>query len=231
MNGDGKARRRLLKAAAATLGLIGGVTASRVRAADDGVVPIFRPPVRPSGAIVPPRLVAAEIPPFVRPREAWNAAPQAQPYVAHTPARVSVHHTGSAYSGRPGPEQYLRNIQTFHVGPEREWEDIAYHFLVDLDGVVWAGRPATVRGNPSRFYDAMGYVLICLLGDYGTQQPTEAQLSSVCQTAAWVFKQYSLPDLPVTGHRDHVSTACPGDNVYRYIQDGSITRRTRSLLG
>ena len=100
------------------------------------------------------------LPPNVRSREAWGALPPVQPYVPQTPKGVSLHHTGAYWNGKPGPEQYLKNIQHFHTGPEREWEDIAYHYLVDLDGVIWAGRPPTVRGNPSIYYDPTGLVLI-----------------------------------------------------------------------
>jgi hypothetical protein len=154
-----------------------------------------------------------------------------QPYVPQTPKGVSLHHTGAYWSGKPGPEQYLRNIQHFHTGPEREWEDIAYHYLVDLDGVIWAGRPPTVRGNPSIYYDPTGLVLISFLGDFMTQQPTETQLNNAADTAAWLMKRYNMPNTTVTGHRDHAPTSCPGDNLYRGLQDGSFTAQVRERLG
>lgn len=171
------------------------------------------------------------LPPNVRAREAWGAAPPAQPYLPQTPKGVSLHHTGAYWSGRPGPEQYLRNIQHFHTGPEREWEDIAYHFLVDLDGVIWAGRPPTVRGNPSIYYDPTGLVLISFMGDFTAQEPSEAQLNNAADTAAWLMKRYAIANTTVTGHRDHAPTSCPGDNLYRLLQDGSFTARVRERLG
>ena len=129
----------------------------------------------------------------MRSREAWGAAPPVQPYVPQTPKGVSLHHTGAFWNGRPGPEQYLRNIQAFHTGAEREWEDIAYHYLVDLEGVIWAGRPPTVRGNPSIYYDPTGLVLISFLGDFESQEPTETQLASSADVAAWLMKKYNIP--------------------------------------
>jgi hypothetical protein len=171
------------------------------------------------------------LPPNVRAREAWGALPPAQAYVPQTPKGVSLHHTGAYWSGKPGPEQYLRNIQHFHTGPEREWEDIAYHYLVDLDGVIWSGRPPTVRGNPSIYYDPTGLVLISFLGDFMTQQPSETQLNNAADTAAWLMKRYNMTDTTVTGHRDHAPTSCPGDNLYRGLQDGSFTARVRERLG
>jgi len=169
------------------------------------------------------------LPPGVRSREAWSAAPPVLPYTPQTPKEVSLHHTGAPYSGKPGPEQYLRNIQAFHTGKEREWEDIAYHYLVDLDGVVWAGRPPTVMGNPSIYYDAMNVVLICFLGDYDAQIPNDAQLASTASTTAWLMKQFNITS-PLTGHRDHAPTACPGDNLYRPLKDGTIAKLVQDNL-
>jgi hypothetical protein len=151
--------------------------------------------------------------------------------VAHTPKGVSFHHTGAVWTGTPGPEQYLRNIQTFHTGPQREWEDIAYHFLIDLDGTVWEGRPPTVRGNASIYYNPTGLVLISYLGDYSSQELSEPQLAAGVQTAAWVMRRYNIaPTAPVTGHRDHAPTSCPGTNIYKLIQDGTIMRRVQEAL-
>jgi hypothetical protein len=175
--------------------------------------------------------IDAGLPPNVRSREAWGAAPPVQPYVPQTPKGVSLHHTGAYWNGRPGPEQYLKNIQHFHTGPEREWEDIAYHYLVDLDGVIWAGRPPTVRGNPSIYYDPTGLVLISFLGDYSEQVPSEAQLASSADTAAWLMRKYNMTTTTVTGHRDHAPTSCPGDNLYRTLQDGSFAKRVQEALG
>ncbi len=125
-------------------------------------------------------------------------------------------------------EQYLRNIQAFHTGPQREWEDIAYHYLVDLDGVVWAGRPPTVRGNPSIYYDSSGLVLICFLGDYGTQVLSEAQVAAAAYTAAWVMRRFRIVAGPIGGHRDRAPTTCPGDNVYRLIKDRTLVARVQA---
>jgi hypothetical protein len=190
------------------------------------------PPSAPmSASSVSAAPIDAGLPPNVRSREAWGAAPPAQPYVPQMPKGVSLHHTGAYWGGQPGPEQYLKNIQHFHTGPEREWEDIAYHYLVDLDGVIWAGRPPTVRGNPSVYYDPTGLVLISFLGDYIEQVPSEAQLKSSADTAAWLMRKYNMPNTTVTGHRDHAPTSCPGDNLYRTLQDGSFAKRVQEALG
>jgi len=250
----GIGRRRLLLAwaglVAGAAGLDGVVAHAASPLRDDSTpagAPIFKPDVpwflttpAPAGAGVArpaPVTVAAhgsapaELPTFVRSRAVWKAAAPAQPYVPQTPKGVSFHHTGAVWNGRPGAEQYLRNIQTFHTGPEREWEDIAYHFLVDLDGNVWEGRPPTVRGNPSIYYDPTGLVLVSYLGDFTSQSLTEAQITGGAETAAWVMRRYGIdPSTPLTGHRDHAPTSCPGDHLYGLLKDGTIPRRVQELL-
>jgi hypothetical protein len=172
----------------------------------------------------------AGLPPGVRSRADWKAEPPVQAYTPQVPKGVSLHHTGAPWYGKPGPEQYLRNIQAFHTGAEREWEDIAYHFLVDLDGVIWEGRPATVMGNPSIYYDPMGLVLISFLGDFMEQVPTETQLNNSAATAAWLMKKYNMPLTTVDGHRDHAPTSCPGDNLYKTLKDGTFASRVKDAL-
>jgi hypothetical protein len=252
-------RRRLFLTSAAALagsvGLSARTTSADAQQADPppgpgaapglpSIKPFFAPkPVIGSGTFTPNTItlsvpgsapinppIQQVLPPGVRGREVWNAAPPTQPYTPQIPKGVSLHHTGAAWNGSPGPEQYLRNIQHFHTGPQREWEDIAYHYLVDLDGVIWAGRPPTVRGNPSIYYDPTGLVLISFLGDFSWQEPSEAQLNSAADAAAWLMKKYTIPLTALTGHRDHAPTTCPGDNIYRCLRDGSFAAKVRESL-
>ena len=247
-------RRRLLLSSAAALATGVGLSAvSQTAAADENnppatpavvpsTSPVFSPKPAWLGTFTPSSInlspsaapgsapADAGLPPGVRSREAWGALPPVQPYVPQTPKGVSLHHTGAPWYGKPGPEQYLRNIQHFHTGPEREWEDIAYHYLVDLDGVLWAGRPPTVRGNPSIYYDPTGLVLISFLGDFIEQEPTETQLTHSAETAAWLMKKYNMTNQTVTGHRDHAPTSCPGDNLYKLLKDGSFQNRVKDAL-
>ena len=234
-------RRHFLRSSAALLAASVGLGALPANAASDQAVPPTPAPPTPSGLLspLPPwstwarrtaPAIQQEALELVRPREAWSAAPPVQPYVPHTAARISLHHTGSPWQGQTAVEQYLRNIQAFHTGPQREWEDIAYHFLVDLDGGVWAGRPPTVRGNPSIYYDSTGFVLICFLGDYGAREPAEQQLDSAAKVAAWLVRRFDIRAETISGHRDHAPTRCPGDNLYRLIQYGTFGRRVQALL-
>jgi non-ribosomal peptide synthetase component F len=155
--------------------------------------------------------VGSGLPRFVRPRGDWDAAPPGDGMRRHAIERVTLHHTGPpAWHGSPAAPAYLRAIQAFHTGPERGWPDIAYHLLIDLDGVVWEGRPLAVAGDTATVYDPAGHALIAVLGDYDEQTPNEAQRDAVTQAVAWLLDAHGLGPASVGGHRDYAATACPG---------------------
>ena len=138
----------------------------------------------------------------------------------HAIERVTLHHTGPpAWYGTPPAPTYLRQIQAFHTGPERGWPDIAYHLLVDLDGVVWEGRPLEFAGDTATAYDPAGHALIAVLGDYDAQTPNEAQAGAVMETVHRLLATYALEAGVLGGHRDYAATACPGRALYTLLDE------------
>jgi len=159
-------------------------------------------------------------PEFVHTREAWAAAPAGARMRPHQVERVTLHHTGPpAWEGMPSAAVYLRGIQAFHMGPERRWPDIAYHLLIDLDGVVWEGRSLAFAGDTATAYDPSGHALVAVLGDYDRQRPTVAQVDAIVQTVRRLLEAYGLDAAVVGGHRDYAATACPGGNLYGLLPE------------
>lgn len=102
-------------------------------------------------------------------REEWGAA---APHAAYSPLTtllgMAVHYEGSP-APAPGHEHCapaVKSVQTFHQGPSRGWNDIAYSWLVCLHGIVfeargWGHRTAaqgTTEGNGH-------YHAVCALGE------------------------------------------------------------------
>jgi hypothetical protein len=174
-------------------------------------------PRSPSSAVLATRL----LPNFVVPRHEWNAQPYGPSLSPHRIDRITLHHTGPPpWYGLPPSPAYLRNIQAFHMGPERRWPDIAYHLLIDLDGVVWEGRSLTVAGDTATNYDPAGHALVAVLGDYSLlQHPNAAQGDAIASTARWLMDTYGLVAETVQGHRDYAATACPGDHLAALLDD------------
>jgi len=163
-------------------------------------------------------IAASEQPSFVQPRLSWGAAPPGPGLRQHTIARVTLHHTGPPpWYGAPDAAAYLQGIQAFHMGPERRWPDIAYHLLVDLDGVVWEGRSLAVAGDSATPYDTTGHALVAVLGDYDLQHPNDAQRAAVMETVRWLGVRWNVKAAMVGGHRDYAATACPGEHLYALL--------------
>jgi len=131
-------------------------------------------------------------------RKEWGAAPPRSRVAINWPAGVDlwVHHT-------TGPNtQTVRQIQAFHMGPSRGWNDIGYGYLVDVWGGVYEGRGhALAAHSPGKNHEPS----VALIGDYSTTPPSDVQ-----RRAVW-----KLADLleagDLRGHRENTSTKCPGD--------------------
>jgi hypothetical protein len=142
-------------------------------------------------------------------REKWGARPpRGIPQHVEWPKGVDlwVHHTTGPRS------QTVRDIQAFHQGPSRGWNDIGYHYLIDYEGVIYEGRGREVWGahSPGKNHEPS----VSLIGDYSKTEPSDAQHRSV-----YLLKDF-LDCGDLRGHRENTSTSCPGDAAMRKIVDG-----------
>ena len=98
--------------------------------------------------------------------------------IPHRITHITLHHTGSAEPLRPDddPVQKLRGLQSWGAS-DRNWWDVPYHFLIDLDGNVYEGRDWRFAGETNTTYDPAGHFLITVIGNYERQQPTPAQIA------------------------------------------------------
>jgi hypothetical protein len=162
-------------------------------------------------------------------REAWGARPAGDGLARHVIERLTVHHTAVQFDDRRVAARRLRGYQTYHMD-DRGWPDIAYHFLVDLDGHVFEGRDPAYRGDTATEYDPTGHFLVCLDGHYDTQEPSPAQLAATADILAYATVRYDVDPATLGGHRDYASTSCPGAAVQAVIDDGSLLAAVRSRL-
>jgi len=109
----------------------------------------------------------------------------------------------------------LAEVQRLHR-LERQWADVAYHFLVGRSGSIYEGRDWHVRGTHVAGFNT-GSIGICLLGNYMQQQPTAQQLTQAQWLINWLAERLQLTH--IAGHRDfNTGTLCPGDHLAPYIQ-------------
>ncbi len=163
-------------------------------------------------------------------RSEWLAnAPR--PFNQHVLARITIHHEGTKLLISDDAAQKIKRIQVWGMGPDRNWTDIPYHFLISPDGNIYEGRDVSTVGETNTEYDPTGHLLISCLGNLEEQEITEKQLRSLINLIAYCSKKYKLPIESMAAHRDYSKqTSCPGKNLYKYLENGYLKAEVKKLL-
>ncbi len=175
--------------------------------------------------------LATDAPVIVLPRTDWTTA---RPDLSHIAImngieRVTVHHTAGEMetdNWEPTADE-LERIREFHTGnlpTDRQWADIAYHFVVDRAGRVWQARPLAYQGAHVKGHNEHNLGIV-LLGDFEVQTPSAAQLWSLAGFIGFVRQLYRVPLDQVFTHGELGETSCPGKNLQAYMM------RTRKAWG
>ena len=151
--------------------------------------------------------------------------------IPHKITHVTLHHTGSPQPLRPeeSPVAKLRGLQSWGAA-ERNWWDVPYHFLLDLNGSIYEGRDYHFMGETNTTYDPGGHFLISVIGNYEQQEATQAQLASIADLMAWALKEFKLPLDRIGGHYNYADTGCPGKNLRKYLEDGTFRKMVAERL-
>lgn len=151
-------------------------------------------------------------------RAEWGARPpKGTPTRIPTPTpELWLHHTASSGSGAAK----VRQTQNFHMD-SRGWSDIAYSFIIDVNGDVYEGRGAGISGGHTRGHNYVSHA-ICLLGNYNLTTPSAAALGSIVDLVAHGASEGWWPNQLTGGHRDTRGSNpgdCPGDKLYPKIPE------------
>ena len=172
----------------------------------------------------------ASLPPEVAASEVAGGA-NLRLRIPHKITHITLHHTGDAQPLRPtdDPAAKLRGLQSWGAA-ERNWWDVPYHYLMDLDGHIYEGRDWHFMGETNTTYDPGGHFLISIIGNYEKQEPTQAQLNAIADLMAWAFSEFNLPLDRLGGHYNYAQTGCPGKNLKKYLEDGTFKRMIQARL-
>jgi hypothetical protein len=167
----------------------------------------------------------------IMPVSTWGGTPadasQARP---HTITHITLHHQGEPFKAGTDPQQYLRKLQTWSRNT-KHWLDIPYHYIIDLDGRIYAGRDIAYAGDTNTEYDPAGHALIEVVGNFEEVEPNQQQLDAVVRLMAMLAHKYDVTLDHIASHRDFSKqTVCPGANLYRYMQDGYFRRKVALRL-
>jgi hypothetical protein len=157
----------------------------------------------------------------------WSAGDRTLPN--HTINRITIHHGGEDFAADKDVLDYLPKFLKW-CREEKKWIDIPYHFMIDLKGNIYEARPINLPGDTNTSYDPTGHALICVLGNYENQILTVEQLNSIINLTVFLAKRFSVSSDLIKGHKDYAETLCPGKNLYRYLQDGTIVKSVKDKL-
>jgi len=173
-------------------------------------------------------------------RNCWGPnSPADKTPTSTIPTHIIIHHSSSDTQS----EDYaaiVNNYWDYHVNT-KGWDDIAYNWLIDPDGIIYQGRGSGVLG--AHFSCTNSYTTgICLIGNYQETDVSQDALNSLVDLIAWeccdkninpINKSYhkasELELYNISGHSDgNTSTAasscasgtvCPGKYLYDKLEN------------
>jgi hypothetical protein len=149
--------------------------------------------------------------------------------VKHHIDKLTLHHSATTHTAEDDLREKMRNMQVWGW-KDRNWFDVPYHFFIDIDGSILEARDYHYMGDTNTRYDPRGHFLINCFGNYSVAEPNKQQLESIAKLMAWAAAEYRIDPLKIYGHRDLAQTSCPGDKLYKYIQDGTLKRMVEAIL-
>ncbi|WGD37695.1 N-acetylmuramoyl-L-alanine amidase [Lysinibacter sp. HNR] len=153
---------------------------------------------------------------------------------------MTIHHT--AGTNDYTPEDAVRQVRALYAfqAVERDWEDIGYSFVADKFGRLYEGRKGSID-RPVIGAHALGFnqitMSVSVMGNYETEKPIPVLLNSLAAVSAWNLDKYGvvadpnkIVTLPSTigpakdvhiihGHRDLADTLCPGEYLYKKMDE------------
>ena len=130
---------------------------------------------------------------------------------------IVVHHAGFPDGDK---DSSAEEIHKFHQ-EVNGWAGIGYHYVIRKDGTIEQGRKLLAVGAHA-YQHNKNSVGICVAGNFDFVKVPAVQMDSLKLLTAWLCQKYHLNPLGkgvIVGHRNLNDTACPGDNLYKKLDD------------
>jgi hypothetical protein len=155
------------------------------------------------------------------PRKDWGAKDPAHPPTRLPSSAIDelvVHYSSMDAERRMSHDDcpgVVRAIQAFHQN-SRGWSDIGYSWLTCQHGGVFEGRGWNVYPAATLNHNFHTQA-VCFLG--GDKEGRDDVTVAGREALAHVVREFHRVTGPgkVVGHRDRVSTSCPGDELHAWV--------------
>lgn len=144
-----------------------------------------------------------------------------------TTSGVKVHYEGAPVSVKLLTDHNAciwewQNIRKSHLANTQEnYSDIAYNYGACPHGYLLEGRGLRRRtgANGNATLNAAHYAIVGLVGSEGLTKPTDAMLHAIRDGIELLRANGAGNE--IKGHRDGYATACPGAELYAWVQRGA----------
>jgi len=144
-------------------------------------------------------------------------------------SKIIIHHTATT-KNLTNPKQAIRDIYYYHA-VSRGWGDIGYNYLMDKNGNIYEGRAGgegVVGGHAGP--GNVGSIGIALIGNYQEEEVPAVVINNLSTFIGKKIKYHNIKALGsssfrgkimpnIFGHKDIMSTACPGEKLYSKMQE------------
>lgn len=167
--------------------------------------------------------------PQVHGRQAWEAreAAWSAQVLDEAPRYIVIHHTATDNVTDYSKERAFelsQAVQRHHMD-HNGWADVGQQLTISRGGFLMEGRNgslAAIRagqhllGAHVRDHNSVT-VGIENEGNYDAEEPNQWLYKSLVETCAWLCTTYGLGSDAIVGHRDLISTNCPGERFYELL--------------
>lgn len=169
-------------------------------------------------------------------RKALGWPTSAAPLQATTKG-VKVHWAGKEVSSALAKDHnrciaLWRDIREAHLANVHEnYSDVAYNYAACVHGYVMEGRGTGRRtgANGDQALNRAHYAVLALIGENGLNDITDELLHALRDAIEHL--QAHGAGKEVKGHKDGKATACPGPDLYAWVQKGAPRPGGKSAVG
>jgi hypothetical protein len=130
--------------------------------------------------------VTLTAPPQIIQRDSWGATAPTVPTVRQTPRGFILHQIGADDVVDAPP--FLRALAAYDT-QVLGWDDLPFHFVIDRDGNVYAGRAGGPTAAVSRFSGGDAAIQVALIGN---TVPATQQQAALASLLAWLGQAYAI---------------------------------------